>query len=174
MKLILEVFPVIVFFTLYRVYGIIEATTGLVSMSLISIGVYYLVYKTLSKTMVISTLLVAVLGGITIISGNSAFIKIKPTILSLVIAVVLGYGLLRKKYYLKSILGKSVVMPDHLWHVLTRRFVFFFVFLGVLNEIVWRSFSEDIWVSFKVFGVSGMMFVFILLQIPLLKKYLEH
>ncbi len=174
MKLILEVLPLVVFFTLYRFYGMVEATAGLVIISVIGIGAYYLRYKTVSKTMVISTVLVAVLGGITVISGNSSFIKIKPTIFSVGIAIILGYGLFRKKYYLRSVLGSSIKMPDKLWHVLTKRFILFFLFLGIVNEIIWRLFSEEFWVLFKVFGVLGMTMVFMLSQIPLLRKHISE
>ena len=124
--------------------------------------------------MIVSAGLVAVMGGATVVSGDSVFIKMKPTLFFAAISCILFYGICIKKYYIKSIFGQVFVMPDEAWHVISRRVVVFFIAMSILNEYIWRSFSEETWVSFKVFGFFPILLVFMLLQLPLFNKYNER
>lgn len=173
MKLLIEVLPLIAFFICYKLFGIVGATYAIIIASVISMVLHYLIFKNIPKAMLISTCLVSIMGGATVLSGNSDFIKMKPTFFFTVIAGMLFYGLCIKKYYIKLIFGQVFVMPDEAWRVLSRRVVMFFVVMSLLNEYIWRSFSESTWVSFKVFGFFPILLVFMLLQLPLFNRYNE-
>ncbi|MBP9791901.1 MAG: septation protein IspZ [Rickettsiales bacterium] len=174
MKLLLEVLPLVVFFICYKLFGIVGATYAIVVTSVISIVMHYLVFKNIPKAMIISTGLVAVMGGATVVSGDSYFIKMKPTLFFAAISCILFYGVCIKKYYIKVVFGQVFVMSDEAWNIVSRRVIVFFILMSILNEYIWRSFSEDTWVSFKVFGFFPILLVFMLLQLPLLNKYNER
>lgn len=102
---------------------------------------------------------------------DETFIKIKPTLVYLLFAALLGFGLMRGRSYLKNLMGQMLPMDDAGWLVLTRRWAVFFLFLAALNELVWRTQSTDIWVNFKVFGFVPLTFLFMLAQMPLLQRH---
>lgn len=114
---------------------------------------------------------VFVFGGITLFLQDETFIKIKPTLVYLLFAALLGFGLMRGRSYLKNLMGQMLPMDDAGWLVLTRRWAVFFLFLAALNELVWRTQSTDIWVNFKVFGFVPLTFLFMLAQMPLLQRH---
>lgn len=112
-----------------------------------------------------------VFGGMTLFLQDETFIKMKPTLVYLVFATILGLGLLRGRSYLKNLMGQMLPMDDAGWLTLTQRWTVFFVFLAVLNEAIWRTQSTDIWVNFKVFGFLPLTFVFMMAQMPLLRRH---
>lgn len=112
-----------------------------------------------------------VFGGITLVLQDETFIKIKPTLVYVLFASVLAFGLWRGQSYLQKLMGDMLPMEPAGWLVLTRRWALFFIFLAALNEAVWRSQSTDVWVNFKVFAILPLTFGFMILQMPLLKKY---
>lgn len=114
---------------------------------------------------------VFVFGGITLVLQDETFIKIKPTLVYLLFAAILGVGLVRGHSYLKNLMGQMLPMDDAGWLILTRRWAVFFVCLAALNEFVWRTQSTDIWVNFKVFGFVPLTFLFMLAQMPLLQRH---
>lgn len=114
---------------------------------------------------------VFVFGGITLVLQDETFIKIKPTLVYLLFAAILGVGLMRGHSYLKNLMGQMLPMDDAGWMILTRRWAVFFVCLAALNEFVWRTQSTDIWVNFKVFGFMPLTFLFMLAQMPLLQRH---
>ena len=115
--------------------------------------------------------IVLIFGGLTIYFDNEVFIKMKPTIINLIFAIILYGGMLVKKPLLKILLGAALRLEEEGWRILTYRWIGFFIALAVLNEIVWRTQSTDIWVSFKVFGILPITFIFTMTQFPLIKKY---
>ena len=115
--------------------------------------------------------IVLIFGGLTIYFDNEVFIKMKPTIINLVFAVILYGGMLIKKPLLKILLGAALKLEEEGWRILTYRWIGFFIALAILNEIVWRTQSTDIWVNFKVFGILPITFIFTMTQFPLIKKY---
>jgi intracellular septation protein len=173
MKLILEMLPLIVFFIVYKVAGIISATAAIILVSIISVVLHYIIFKNVSKGKIISACLVSIMGGATILSGDSDFIKMKPTAFFLVISAVLFYNVCSKKYYIKLLFGHAFHLPDKAWHILSRRMVVFFICMALINEYIWRQFSESTWVSFKVFGFFPILLIFMLCQLPLFNKYTE-
>ena len=119
----------------------------------------------------ITGVFVLVFGGLTLWLQDDHFIKIKPTIVNGLFAAILFGGLLSGRLFLKIVFGDVMHLSEEGWRVLTLRWALFFVFLAFLNELVWRSFSTDTWVTFKVFGIMPITFVFALAQIGLLKKH---
>ena len=120
----------------------------------------------------IGGILITFFGGLTIYFNNPVFIYIKPTIINILFGLALLFG----KYFtnepiLKKILGKSIVLKDEGWNILSRRWIFFFFSIALLNEIVWRTQSEEFWVNFKVWGLLPITFIFTAFQVSLITKY---
>jgi intracellular septation protein len=119
----------------------------------------------------VTAIVVVVFGGLTLFLQNEEFIKLKPTIIYVLFGVVLLGGLAFRKPLLGMVLDSVFNLTDEGWRKLTLRWALFFLALAVLNEVVWRTQSTDFWVSFKVFGVLPLTFIFAALQYPLLTKY---
>jgi intracellular septation protein len=115
--------------------------------------------------------IVLLFGGLTIYFDNDVFFKMKPTIINVLFAVILYGGIIINKPLLKYLLGAALKLEEAGWKILTQRWIGFFIALAVLNEIVWRTQSTDIWVNFKVFGILPITFIFTMTQFPLIKKY---
>ena len=115
--------------------------------------------------------IVLLFGGLTIYFDNDIFFKMKPTIINVLFAVILYGGILINKPLLKYLLGAALKLEDMGWKILTQRWIGFFIALAILNEIVWRTQSTDVWVNFKVFGILPITFIFTMTQFPLIKKY---
>ena len=115
--------------------------------------------------------IVLIFGGLTIYFDNEVFIKMKPTIINLIFAIILYGGMLVKKPLLKILLGAALRLEEEGWRILTYRWIGFFIALAVLNEVVWRTQTTDIWVNFKVFGILPITFIFTMTQFPLIKKH---
>ncbi|WP_038538934.1 septation protein IspZ [endosymbiont of Acanthamoeba sp. UWC8] len=162
--------PLLVFIIAYYKSDIVTATTCLIIASLLSLSVVYIIKRKLPKIMVFSNIILIIFGGITVFSGDSTFIKIKPTILYLSFASILIYDLIAKKALLKHLFGQAFELDDKTYLNLSKQWLVFFITCAVLNEVIWRNFSERTWVSFKTFGVLGLTFVFTLLQVVALQK----
>ena len=115
--------------------------------------------------------IILIFGGLTIYFDNDVFFKMKPTIINILFAVILYGGILINKPLLKYLLGAALKLEEAGWKILTQRWIGFFIALAVLNEIVWRTQSTDVWVNFKVFGILPITFIFTMTQFPLIKKY---
>ena len=183
-KILLEFGPIIVFFMAYKyaplpdafegdesLERIIFATKAFIPTILATVLVGYLQTKIVAKMPLFTAIIVLVFGGLTIWLRDETFIKMKPTIIYLVFASLLGIGLLRGRSYLKSLMEVALSMEDDGWIVLTKRFALFFIVLAIANECIWRSFSTDIWVSFKTFGLPVTTFIFFFAQARLIQKY---
>ena len=171
-RAILDFAPLAVFFLGYKLWGVMGATTLLVAATLVSLAVTYAVERKIAMAPLVSGLLVAGLGGLTILLKDERFIKIKPTLVNLGFALTLligAYGF--RKGLLKHLLGVAFQLNDVGWIVLSRRWGYFFLFLAVLNECIWRNFSTEFWVNFKVFGMFTLTIIFALSQARLIEKY---
>lgn len=176
-KSALELGPVIAFFVAYlllkdRVFtiggteygGFIVATAALIPLLLLSTGILWKLTGRLSRMQVMTMVLVVIFGGLTVWLNDERFIKIKPTIVYLVFAGLLGAGLLRGRSYLQYVMEEMIPMTETGWMILTRRLTALFFGLAVSNEIVWRFFSTEVWVYFETFVLTAAVFVFFITQ----------
>ena len=173
MKQLFEFFPLIVFFAVYYksdkdLYLSIAAVIVATFISLIAI---YFKERKISTMMLVSTVILVVFGGLSIFLKNEIFFKMKPTIINALFAIVLIGSTIINKPVLKLLLNSSLKLTDEGWGLMNKMWSSFFVLLAVLNEIVWRTQTTDVWVNFKVFGIMGITIVFTIIQIPFLKKH---
>jgi len=171
-KLFIDIGPLAVFFIYYKVSGdLIEAILPLMLATIISVVISYILEKKFPIMPTLGAGIVVIFGGLTIIFDNKIFIFMKPTIINIIFAAILYGGIILKKPLLKYLLGSALKLEEEGWSILTQRWAAFFIALAVLNEIVWRTMSEEFWVSFKVFGILPITFIFTMTQFPLIKKY---
>jgi len=173
-KTFLELAPIGLFFVGYftlkdttvafgdEVYGgIIIVTAAFIPVLLSCTAILWKLTGELSKMQIVTAALVIVFGGLTIWLNDERFIKIKPTIINLLFAGILAWGLLRGKSYIQLIMDQSLPMTEQNWIKLTRRLVFFFAALALANEAVWRTLSTDVWVTYRTFVQPTLTFLFI-------------
>jgi intracellular septation protein len=151
--------------------GIFVATGVFMVAILVALAVSYALTRRLPVMAVASAVIVVVFGGATLIFQNDTFIKMKPTIIYLLFAGTLFGGMVLKKPLLAMVFDQVFHLTDEGWRKLTIRWALYFLALAVLNEIVWRTQTTDNWVTFKVFVVTPLTFIFAALQYPLLMKY---
>ena len=137
----------------------------------ISLAASWALTRTLPKMAIVTGVVVAVFGGLTLWLQDETFIKMKPTIVNGIFAIILGFGLLQGKSYLKMLMGEAMPLTDEGWMIFTKRWVMFFIYLALVNELVWRTQSTEFWVSFKTFANIPMTFIFIACQWPLLQRH---
>ena len=183
-KALLEFGPIVVFFVAYKyaplpdlfegdesLERIIFATKAFIPTILATVLIGYFQTQTFAKMPLFTAAIVLIFGGLTIWLRDETFIKMKPTIIYLVFASLLGIGLLRGRSYLKSLMAVALPMEDEGWMILTKRFALFFIILAIANEYIWRSFNTDIWVNFKTFGLPISTFIFFFSQARLIQHY---
>jgi intracellular septation protein len=172
-RLLLDMGPLVIFFAAYKFAGIFWATGLFMGATVLALGYSWLSEKRLRTMPVITLILVMFFGGLTLYFQNSTFIKMKPTAIYLLFAMALGGGAVFGQYYLKVVFDGAFEMPDAVWRVLSWRWAGFFIALAVLNEAIWRNFSESTWVNFKVFGLLPLTFGFAFANMPLMLKYMR-
>ena len=173
-KFITDFGPLIIFFSFYYKSGknLQIAILPLVIATIISIIIVWILEKKIPFVPLLGGVLITFFGGLTIYFENPVFIYMKPTIINIIFAIALFFG----KYFtsepiLKKILGKTMPLNNEGWNKLNSRWIFFFVFLAILNEFIWRTQSEEFWVNFKVWGMLPITIIFTAFQIPLINKY---
>src|SRR5258707_4563099 len=171
LKLALDFGPLALFFFANAHYDIFVATATFMAAVLVALAVSYALTRHFPIMAIVTAIIVLVFGGLTLFLHNDMFIKIKPTIIYALFGSVLLGGLLFCKPLLGTVLDSMFQLTAEGWRKLTWRWALFFFALAILNEIVWRTQSTDVWVSFKVFGVLPLTFIFAALQYPLLTKY---
>ena len=174
MKLLLDFFPIILFFVAFKFAGIYVATAVAIAATLIQIS--YLRYKhgKVEPMQWISLGVIVLFGGATLISHNDTFIKWKPTVLYWVMGGALLLGqLIFKKNLLKSLMGAQMELPESAWRVMSWSWTGFFAVMGVVNLWVAFNYDLDTWVNFKLFGGLGLMALFVIGQALFLGKYLK-
>ncbi len=175
MKLLFDLFPVILFFIAYKAADIYVATAVAIVATFAQIGWVHFRHGKVDKMLWVSLVLIIVFGGMTLLLHDPTFIKWKPTILYWLFAVVLvGSAWLFDKNLMRSMLGQQMSLPETVWARLNLAWAGFFALLGALNLYVAYTFSEEAWVNFKLFGGIGLMLVFVLAQGVMLAKYLEE
>jgi intracellular septation protein len=171
MKLAIELGPLLLFFGANAAWGIYVATAVFMVATVISLAVAGLRYHKLPVMPLVSGAIVLAFGGLTLYLRDETFIKLKPTIVYTMFALLLSAGLFFKKPLLELLFGPVFKLTEEGWQKLTARWIVFFVAMAVLNEIVWRNFSTDFWVSFKAFGFLPLTFLFAVAQVPLMQRY---
>jgi intracellular septation protein len=170
-KLLVELGPLVVFFVGNSRFGIFAGTGAFMVATVIALATSHVLLGRIATMPLVTGAFVLVFGGLTLWLQDDHFIKIKPTIVNGLFATILFAGLIWGRLFLKIIFGDVMRLSEDGWRILTLRWALFFVFLAILNEVMWRFFSTDTWVAFKVFGIMPITFVFALAQIGLLKKY---
>ena len=171
LKLALDLGPLLLFFVANSLFGIFTATGIFMAVMLIAIVIGIVLERRISPVPLITGALVLIFGGLTIWLANDIFIKIKPTILYVMFAVVLLGGLVYGRLFIKFLLGQTLRLPEEAWRTLTWRWSVFFLVLAILNEIVWRNVSTDTWVAFKVWGVFPLTLLFAMAQTPFIARH---
>ena len=137
-----------------------------------ALAIVWLLEKKIPMVPLIGGILITLFGGLTIYFDNPIFIYIKPTIINILFGLALLFGkYFTKEPILKKILGKSIMLSDVGWNILNKRWIIFFFALAFLNELVWRTQSEEFWVNFKVWGMLPITFIFTAFQVSLITKY---
>ena len=175
MKMLFDFLPVLLFFIAYKTYDIYTATAVLIAASAIQTVGHRLIKGEFEKSHIITLVLVALFGGLTLILHDEVFIKWKPTAINWLFAgVFIGSRYIGKKTIIERMMGGNITLPSDVWIKLNMAWALFFVFMGALNIYVAFSFDTDTWVNFKLFGLMGMTLVFIIGQsfylIPHLKE----
>lgn len=171
LKLLLELGPLIVFFLVNARMGLFWATGAFMAAITVSLVATYILERKVAVMPLVTGGFVLVFGGLTLILQDELFIKLKPTLVNVLFAAILVSGLLSNRLFLKMLLSHVMPLRDAGWRLLTWRWVGFFLLLAILNEIVWRNFTTDQWVNFKVFGIMPLTLAFSLLQLPTMNRF---
>ena len=170
-KLLIDIGPLAIFFIFYSKSGLQASILPFMIATVIAVLFSYILEKKIPIMPTVGAGIVLVFGGLTIYFDNEVFFKMKPTIINLLFAAILYGGIMIKKPLLKILLGAALKLKEDGWKILTLRWIGFFIALAILNEIVWRTQSTDVWVNFKVFGILPITFLFTMIQFPLIKKF---
>lgn len=186
LKLALEMGPIVAFVLSYnfgdRLIGafgiegvlakpIFLATAVIMVATAVSITCSWLLTRTLPAMPLVTLVIVTIFGGLTLYLQDDTFIKLKPTIINTLFGVTLLTGLLFGRSFLQIVMDAAFQLDDEGWKKLTLRWGVFFLFLAVVNEIVWRNFSEGFWVGFKFWGMTGLTMIFVMSQVPLMMRH---
>jgi len=171
LKLGLDLGPLLLFFVVNSMAEIFTATAAFMIAMCAAIAAGYVIERRISPVAMITGALVLVFGGLTLWLSNDLFIKIKPTILYVMFAAVLVGGLFADRLLIKYVLGQSVRLPEPAWRSLTWRWSIFFISLAFANEMIWRNFSTNTWVAFKVWIVLPLTLLFALSQTPFIARH---
>ncbi len=170
-KLVVELGPLLIFFFANSHYGIFAGTAAFMVATVIALVASQIFLGRIATMPLVTSVFVLVFGGLTLYLQDDHFIKMKPTIVNGLFAAILLGGLYFGRLFLKTVFGDVMHLTREGWRILTVRWAVFFIVLAVLNEVMWRLFTTDTWVTFKVFGIMPLTFVFAMAQIGVLKKY---
>ncbi len=176
-KFLTDFGPLLIFFVVYYKGGkdLIIAIPPLIIATLLAVCIVYFLEKKIPYIPLVGAILISIFGGLTIFFNNPIFIYLKPTIINIIFAIGLLIGkLIFGKNFLRLFFKGSLKLEDYGWDKLMYRWIFFFVFLAILNEIIWRTQTEEIWINFKVWGILPLTFIFTAFQIPLIQKYKKN
>ena len=173
-KFVTDFGPLVIFFFYYynSDKDLKVAIPPFIIATLIALIIVWMLEKKIPMVPLISGILISLFGGLTIYFDNPVFIYIKPTIINMLFGLSLLFGkYFTKEPLLKKIIGKSINLQNEGWKLLNKRWVLFFFSLAILNELVWRTQSEEFWVNFKVWGMLPVTFIFTAFQVSLINKY---
>ena len=174
LKFITDFGPLLIFFIIYYRTGnnLLTAIPPLVVATILAVAITYFVEKKIPYVPLIGGIVITLFGGLTLYFNNPIFIYMKPTIVNIIFASVLIISkVFFQKNFLKLFLQTAFQLNEIGWDKLNFRWAYFFIFLAILNEIVWRTQPETTWVNFKVWGILPITFIFTASQVPLINKY---
>ena len=200
MKFFIEFLPVILFFAAYKLYSLIPspiidsinstmpftltagketdaiyfATLIAIVISGITVLIHYIKHRSFNKNQTITFVLFIIFGGATLLLRDPTFIKWKPTVINLIFALIfLGSTFIGEKTLAQRFLGGAIEAPKHIWQKLNTSWIVFFVAIAAINLYIAYNFSEEVWVNFKLFGMIGLTFAFIIIQMVILSRYIS-
>jgi intracellular septation protein len=175
MKILFDLFPVILFFLVFKLFGVYAATAAAIAATVAQVIWVKYRHGKVDTMLWVSLGIIAVFGGATLFLHDETFIKWKPTVLYWFFASALLFSrALFGKNLMRSLLQEKMTLPDPVWHNLNLAWSGFFAVLGLVNLYVAYNYTLDAWVNFKLFGATGMMLVFIILQAVMLSKYMTE
>jgi intracellular septation protein len=173
-KFLFDLFPVILFFIVFKMLGIYAATTAAIIATLAQIGWVKFKHGKVDGMLIASGVIIVVFGGATLLLHDETFIKWKPTVLYWLFAIVLfAAELFWNKNLIRTVMQQQIALPDPVWRRLNHAWAGFFAVMGVLNLYVAYNFATETWVDFKLFGTMGLMVLFVVLQSLYLGKYMK-
>ena len=174
LKFITDFGPLLIFFTIYykSENNLRLAIPPLIIATLIAVLISYMVERKIPYVPLAGGIIISIFGGLTLYFNNPIFLYVKPTIINIIFALVLFIGkTFLNKNFLKILFNNAFQINETGWDKLNNRWIIFFIFLAFVNELVWRTQTEVIWVNFKVWGMLPLTFVFTAFQLPLINKY---
>ena len=174
LKFVTDIGPLVIFFYFYynSDKNLKVAIPPLIVATIIAVLIVWIIEKKIPMIPLLSGILITLFGGLTLYFDNKIFFYMKPTIVNLLFAGVLYFGkYFTKKPLLKIFFQTSMKISDAGWRILNNRWIYFFIFVAILNEMVWRTQTEAFWVNFKVWGLIPISFLFVATQISLINKY---
>ena len=175
MKFFLDFFPIVLFFVVFKAYGIYAATSIAIAATVLQIA--WMRYKNgkVDTMQWVSLGVIMVFGGATLVTQDETFIKWKPSVLYWLMSATLWVGyFVFKRNFIQSLMGAQIELPQDIWGRLLHAWAFFFTLMGFINLWVAYNFDTDTWVSYKLFGGLGLMLVFVLLQGVFLSRYMKE
>ena len=173
-KFLFEIFPVLIFFVVFKLYGIFVATAAAIAASLVQAAWSWYRHSKIEKMVLINLGIIVVFGGATLLLHDETFIKWKPTVLYWAFAAVLAVSeLFMGKNLIRAMMGSQMTLPDPVWKRVNLSWVIFFALMGIANLYVAFNFSTDAWVNFKLFGGMGLLLAFAIGQAVVLSRHLE-
>tara|TARA_Y100001936_G_scaffold94253_2_gene92781 strand:+ start:15690 stop:16235 length:546 start_codon:yes stop_codon:yes gene_type:complete len=175
MKFLFDLFPVIFFFIAFKLYDIYIATAVAIAATAIQITWIWFRHHKVDKMQWISLVIIVIFGSATLILQDETFIKWKPTVLYWIFtsALIISQALFRKNL-IRAMLGTKVSLPENIWSNLNASWATFFALMGIINLYVAFNYSTDAWVNFKLFGSTGLMIIFIIIQALMLGKFITE
>lgn len=171
LKTLVDFGPLVGFFVAFKVWGVLTATAILIVLTGALTALAYALTRRIAIMPMVTLAMVAIFGGLTLWLQDETFIKMKPTIVMSLLAAVLFGGLAMGKPLVRYAMQSALSLDDSGWRTLTWRFAWFCVAVAALNELVWRTQPTDTWVNFKVFGIIALNFLFVLAQIPFIRRH---
>ncbi len=174
LKFITDFGPLLIFFTVYYKSdnNLIVAIPPLIISTIVAIVIVYFVERKIPYVPLFGGVIITLFGGLTLYFNDPVFIYMKPTIVNMIFAAILIFSkIFFQKNFLKFFFQTAFQLNEAGWNKLNFRWAYFFIFLAILNELVWRTQSEATWVNFKVWGMLPITFIFTAFQLPLIKKY---
>ena len=174
LKFITDFGPLLIFFTIYYKSGknLTSAIPPLIIATIVAVAIVYFIEKKIPYVPLIGGVIITLFGGLTLYFDNPVFIYMKPTIVNIIFALILIISrVFFQKNFLKLFLQTAFQLNEVGWDKLNFRWAYFFIFLAILNEIIWRTQPEATWVNFKVWGILPITFIFTAFQVPLINKY---